>query len=230
VTHDDADTYPDPHDEELAARGRGIVAAAAAGTRAPLALRERIQADRARARRRSPRRLLVPAAGLVAAAAVAIVLVSGGGGGGGGVLAAAALAARGPALPAPAEDPANHALLASSVQGVAFPYWDDAFGWRAVGAREDTIDGRPAKTVFYDTAKRVRAAYTIVGGARIAPLSSARVRTRNGTRLWISEHEGRRIVTWERGGHTCVMSAPSRVPEDVLLALASWNASGSVRF
>jgi predicted ATPase len=230
VTHDDADTYPDPHDEELAARGRGIVAAAAAGTRAPLALRERIDADRARGRRRSPRRLPVLAAGLVAAAVLAIVLVSGGGGGGGGVLAAAALAARGPAQPAPAEDPANPALLASSMQGVAFPYWDDAFGWRAVGARHDTVDGRPAKTVFYDDAKRERAAYTIVGGTRIDPLSSARVRTRNGTKLWISEHEGRRIVTWERGGHTCVMSAPLRVPEDVLLALASWNASGGVRF
>ena len=226
----------DPLDDELAERGRALIAAAVAETMAPLALRERIEADRARAGRRGgagrSRGLLgklVPAGGLVAAAVVALVLVLGGSNAP-SVLATASLAARGPVLPAPAEDEANGTLLKTSMQGVPFPYWGGSFKWEAVGARDDKIEDRPAKTVFYDNPKGVRAAYTILGGDKIGAPSDARKQTSHGITLWITQDHGRRIVTWTRGGHTCVLSAPLAVPEQKLLELASWKGKGGVPF
>jgi hypothetical protein len=40
----------------------------------------------------------------------------------------------------------------------------------------------------------------------------------------------RRIVVWNRDGHTCVMSAPMSVPETRLLDLAAWDDGGNVPF
>ena len=37
-------------------------------------------------------------------------------------------------------------------------------------------------------------------------------------------------MTWTRGGHTCVLSAPLAVPEQKLLELASWKGKGGVPF
>ncbi len=226
----------DPLDDELAERGRALIAAAVAETMAPLALRERIEADRARAGQRGGARRsrgllgkLVPAGGLVAAAVVALVLVLGGSSAP-SVLATASLATRGPVLPAPAEDEAHGTLLKTSMQGVPFPYWGGSFKWEAVGARDDKIEDRPAKTVFYDNPKGVRAAYTILGGDKIDAPSGARKQISHGTTLWISQDHGRRIVTWTRAGHTCVLSAPLAVPEQKLLELASWKGKGGVPF
>jgi hypothetical protein len=202
-----------------------------AETTAPLALRERIEADRQRAPKSArPRRLraLLPAAGLVAAAVVAVVLLAGGGANAPSVLATASLATGGPVLPAPAEDEANGAVLKTSMGGVPFPYWGDSFKWEAVGARDDRIKDRSARTVFYDNPKGARAAYTILGGEKIDAPSGARKVIRNGTTLWITQDKGRRIVTWTRGGHTCVLSAPLAVPEQKLLQLASWKGKGNL--
>jgi hypothetical protein len=223
----------DPLDEELAERGRALIAATVAETNAPLALRERIEADRARAAKpaRSRRlRALLPAGGLVAAAIVAVVLVLGGDGGAPSVLATASLATGGPVLPAPAEDTSNDKVLKASMEGVPFPYWGGSFRWEAVGAREDKIEDRAAKTVFYDNPKGVRAAYTILGGDTIDAPSGSQEKTKNGVKLFITENEGRRIVTWTRNGHTCVLSAPLAVPEDKLLELAAWKGKGNVPF
>ena len=161
----------DPLDEELAERGRLLIAAAVAETTAPLALRERIEADTRRAgksgarpRSRGVMGWLLPAGGLVAAAAVVLALVLGGGAGAPSVLATAALATGGPVLPAPQEDSSNGAVLKASMGGVPFPYWGDSFQWEAVGARDDKIKDRSARTVFYDNPKGARAAYTILGG------------------------------------------------------------------
>jgi hypothetical protein len=220
----------DPADEQLAERGRALIAAAVAETRAPLALRERIEADRERAgpRRRRLRGLLIPAGGLVAAVAVAVVIMVGGGGAP-SVVATASLAARGPVLPAPAENEANEALLESSIDGVPFPYWGP-LKWESVGARDDKIEGRDAKTVYYANPAGVQAAYTILGGDAIDPPSDATKRTDNGVELYVVEDNGRRIVTWERDGHTCVLSAPVSVPEQKLLDLAAWQGGGNVPF
>ena len=230
----DPNTPLEPLDEALAERGRALIAAAVADTRAPLALRERVEADRQRiargsgARRRRVRGLLIPAGGLVAAAVVAVVLLVGGGGAP-SVVATAALAARGPVLPPPAEDKANKALLQTSMEGVPFPYWGQQ-KWETVGARDDTVEGRAARTVYYANPKGVRAAYTILGGDAIDPPSDARKRTDMGTELYVIEKDGRRIVTWERNRHTCVLSAPLAVPEQKLLDLAAWRAHGDVPF
>ena len=221
----------DPLDDELAERGRALIAAAVAETMAPLALRERIEADRRRAPKSArPRRLraLLPAAGLVAAAVVAVVLLAGGGANAPSVLATASLATGGPVLPAPAEDEANGAVLKTSMGGVPFPYWGDSFKWEAVGIRDDKIKDRSARTVFYDNPKGVRAAYTILGGEKIDAPSGARREIRNGTTLYITQDKGRWIVTWTRGGHTCVLSAPLAVPKQKLLQLASWKGKGKV--
>ena len=43
------------------------------------------------------------------------------------------------------------------------------------------------------------------------------------------EEDGRTVVTWERGGHTCVLSAEG-VPADELLELAGWKGKGAVPF
>ena len=232
----DQDIPVDPRDDELAERGRALIAAAVAETTAPLALRERIEADRARAgqnggarRARGRRGKRVPAGGRRAAAVVALVLVLGGSNAP-SVLATASLATRGPVLPAPAEDESNGAVLKASMDGVPFPYWGGSFKWDAVGARDDKIKDRSAKTVYYDNPDGVRAAYTIVGGDEIEPPSDARKHTGTGIPLWISQDHGRRIVTWYRAGHTCVLSAPLAVPEQKLLALASWKGKGSVPF
>ena len=224
---------PEPFDEELAERGRLLIASAVAETRAPLALRERIEADRGRAPRstRSRRgwRVFAPVAGVVAAVAIALVVLVGGSANP-SVLATAALATKGPVLPAPAEDQSNDSILKASVGDVPFPYWGDSFQWEAVGARKDNIDGRNAKTVFYENPKGAQAAYTILDGKKIDPPKGARVTTERGTKLWVTEHDGRRIVTWTRGGHTCVLSAPKAIPESKMLDAASWNAKGKLPF
>jgi hypothetical protein len=231
----DPNTPLEAIDEQLAERGRALIAAAVAETQAPLALRERIEADRERAvargagaRRRRLRGLLLPAGGLVAALVVAVVLVAGGGGAP-SVLATASLAARGPVLPPPAEDTANKALLKSSIEGVPFPYWGE-LKWESSGARDDKIEGRDARTVYYDNAKGVRAAYTILGGDAIDPPSDAAKRTDKGVQLYVVEDKGRRVVTWERNGHTCVLSAPLAISEQKLLDLAAWKGKGRVPF
>jgi hypothetical protein len=231
----DPNTPLEAADGQLAERGRALIAAAVAETQAPLALRERIEADRDRAvargegaRRRRLRGLLLPAGGLVAALVVAVVLVAGGGGAP-SVLATASLAARGPVLPPPAEDKANKALLKSSIEGVPFPYWGE-LKWESVGARDDEIEGRDARTVYYANAKGVRAAYTILGGDAVDPPSDAGKRSDKGVELYVVEEKGRRVVTWERNGHTCVLSAPLAVPEQKLLDLAAWQGNGKVPF
>lgn len=226
----------DPLDDELAERGRALIAAAVAETMAPLALRERIESDRARAGQKAGARRsrgllgkLLPAGGLLAAAVVALVLVLGGSNAP-SVLATASLATRGPVLPAPAEDESNGSVLKTSMDGVPFPYWGGSFRWEASGARDDKIEDRRAKTVFYDNPKGVRAAYTILGGDTIGAPSGARETTKNGVKLFVTQDHGRRIVTWTRDGHTCVLSAPTTAPEEKLLELAAWNGKGGVPF
>jgi hypothetical protein len=234
VTPPDPDISPlDPEEQRDAERGRMLVLAAARETSAPLALRERIEADRRRAAAGRPRRrwaLLVPLAGVAAAAAAAVVIV-GGGAEAPSVLATASLAGRGPALAAPAPDPHNPAVLRESLDGVKFPRWQRSFQWKTVGVRYDKVNDRNATTVFYENPKGARAAYTVLGGKHIGLPAQARRIVYSGTPLYTFRSHGRRIVVWERRGHTCVMSAPAAVPEDKLLSLASWKGDrGHVDF
>jgi hypothetical protein len=232
-----AGTGPPPSDDpnvdhELAERGRAMVAAAVAETSAPLALRERIERDRERARPAATRRRRLGLAGsfaAVAAAAIAALVISVGGSSSPGVLATVQLAGKGPALPAPRHDPANPALLQAKIQGLPFPDWYDKFEWRASGARTDTIEDRDATTVYYTRDGR-RLAYTILGGAAIEPPEDARTVQLRGKEFHVMTRGDQRIVVWDRAGHTCVMSAPAMVPQERLVELAAWDAGGGVPF
>jgi hypothetical protein len=200
----------DEHDDLLAAHGAALIAHAVASTSAPLTLRARLQAQglpaRTAADRRSPRwrPRLVPAVAAATAAAVAAValVLPGGSPGAPSISQAAALGTRPAQAPAriAAADPAT---VAVRVEGTAFPAWKTA-GWTPTGTRSDTLRGRPAKTVFYAAPDGTRVAYTIVGGKELTgtPEWGHAVRT---------EHrDGRWIVTWERDGKTCVLTAPDR--------------------
>ena len=222
----------DPLDEELAERGRALIAAAVAETMAPLALRERIEADRARAAKpaRSRRlRALLPAGGLVAAAVVAVVLVVGGGSGAPSVLATAALATGGPVLPAPAEDDVQRRGAQDVDGGRALPVLGRLVpvGGRRALATTRSRTARPRRSST--TTRRARARPTRSSAAtRSTPRRARTRRTKNGVKLFITTDDGRRIVTWTRNGHTCVLSAPLAVPEDKLLELAAWKGQGNV--
>jgi hypothetical protein len=41
--------------------------------------------------------------------------------------------------------------------------------------------------------------------------------------------DGRTVVTWERDGHTCVLSS-TEAPSAELLALADWRGKGAIPF
>jgi len=223
----------DPREDERAERGRELVAAAVGETYAPAALRERIQTQRERARPARRRRLLGLAGALAAAVAavvVALVVSLNGAGTAPTVPAVVQLAAGGPTLPAPARDPRNANILDTQIEGLPFPEWDADFRWPAVGERRDEIDGRNAVTVFYDSPRGARAAYTILGGDAIEPPEGARTVHANDTELWLLRRGDQRIVVWNRDGHTCVMSAPATVSEKRLVDLAAWDAGGDVPF
>ena len=206
--------------------------AAATETRAPAALRERIEADRRARPQRAPRWPLRPVyagatAAVLAVAALAIVLVSPAGTPGGPSLSqAAALAVRGSASAPPAPDSKDPAVkLGRNVEDVYFPNWS-RLHWRAVGQRSDRIDGRGASTVFYEWKGR-RIAYTIVSAPALSQ-PAASVTTLNGTELRTLNLDGREVVTWRRAGHTCVLSGVG-VPTGDLRQLAAWTAPGLER-
>jgi anti-sigma factor RsiW len=195
---------------------------------APYALRAMVEAMAARAAAetrhdrpaaRAPRRRLIPrpralafGGSAVALAAAAVVLFSGGASGP-SVAEAAQVALAPPRSPAPAAQP-DERWLAASVDGVAYPYWADANGWRAVGSRTDAVEGRAVRTVFYDDAQGRRIGYAIAAGG---PLSVA-----HGTsvgRFTVVRTNGAAVVTWLRDGHTCILAARG-VDASVLMKLA----------
>ncbi len=191
------------------------------------ALRGRISA--AASPRPARRRLVLrgAVAGALAAAALAVVLLIPSGNGGATVVETARLSER-PAGGAVGVDPANSRLLAANVEGVPFPNWRGEFGWRQAGTRSDDLDGRTARTVFYQHGGR-RIAYTIVSGDGIPAPDGARPETRNGVHFHFLADGGRRVVTWWRNGRTCVVSSAD-VGGHQLLALASWKGDGAVPF
>jgi hypothetical protein len=207
---------------------RAVYALRSVDERAPAGLRARLEPERPRRRRFS---FSVPlAGGLAAGAAFAIVLalVLPGGAGGPSVVEASELAARPAVAPAPRPVGGEPALLDASAEGLAFPNWAREFGWRATGRRVDEIDGRRAVTVFYEKEGR-RIGYTILSGDPIDPPGEASTTNREGVTLRGLASDGRVIVTWPRGGHTCVLSGTG-VDAETLLDLAAWKGKGAVDF
>jgi hypothetical protein len=171
----------------------------------------------------SPR--IAAVSGLAAAVAVALVLSLGGGASAPpSVRQAAALALLPSTAPAPARSRSGRAELAAAVDGVTFPYWEDALGWRSTGMRTDRVGGRPVTTVFYTNRRGGSVGYAIVGGLPAPALSGGRIALRGGVTYRLQRVGDAAVVTWLRDGHLCVVSG-SHVTQDTLLTLASWHAS-----
>src|SRR3954447_15839936 len=191
---------------------------------APHALRERIAAeqDRTLVRRMVVRRMKLTGvlAGCAAALGATIALVAPSHSGAPTALDAAVLGTRPAAASAPRVDPAHPHLLTVSEGGIPFPRWDEV-SWKPSGQRTDELGGRSTRTVFYDSSQGVRLGYTIVDGKPLDWPSGASVVTRNGIRVHVLHRAGRVIAVWRANGHTCVISAPTSVPDDRIVGLAS---------
>jgi anti-sigma factor RsiW len=199
-------------------------------TGAPARLRadvERRRAPRARTRRVAPRLRGVVVAGTAVVLAAALILPS--------VLAgpltvadAAAFADRPPSGPAPERVRDKPQLLKAKVEGVPFPNYAAKFGWKPIGTRHDSAHDRRTTTVYYRKGNRVMA-YSIVSGDELEWPSHARKSHRGGEVYRTFQTDGRTVVTWERGGHTCVLSATT-VSAAELEKLADWRGKGAIPF
>jgi len=135
------------------------------------------------------------------------------------VRAVAPVALRAPTAPAPTAI-AGSDLLAAKAGPIAFPTWTRA-GWRAIGARSDTIRGHDVRTVFYVDGAGRRIGYAIAD-AQLSVVGGRRV-TRSGAQLRVLAHGATVIVTWRRAGRTCILAGRG-VPVERLLTLASYAA------
>ena len=133
-----------------------------------------------------------------------------------------------PTQPAPGGVPGAPALLRAEVDNEPFPNYAAKFGWLPVGARQDDPSGGDATIVHYEKGGRT-VAYTTVSGDALDPPSDAPSTTRDGVEYRSFRDDGRTVVTWERDGHTCVLSAKAVRPAD-LLTLADWRGKGALAF
>jgi hypothetical protein len=219
-----------PELSELYARERHVVELlheARAADRAPASLRARIAAQRPKPATIRRRRISYGGglAAAIAAVLLAVILVlPGGTPGGPSVSQAAALALLGPTAAAPASDPnAPAARLNQEIEDVYFPNWSARFGWEAVGRRTDQLGHRMAVTVYY-ASRGKQVAYTIVAAPSL-PVPGAQKTTVHGVLFWTFSSGGRVIITWQRSGHTCVLSAKGVDPSE-LQRLAAWQEAG----
>jgi hypothetical protein len=205
------------------------ISSAVADSAAPHDLRLRVDAmatepPHARVRKR---RRWAPFLGMAgAAAAVAVALVIAGSGSGLTVDDAVAAAAR-PPVAAAMLDPTQPNLLRDAVDQVRFPNFANKFGWKVVGTRTDEIHGRKTRTVFYDKGGD-RIAYTIIAGDALDKPDGTSS-TIDGVDLRALQVGSRNVVTWQRLGHTCVLSSDT-VDTQTLLTLAAWKGQGAVKF
>ena len=82
--------------------------------------------------------------------------------------------------------------------------------------------------MYYASGLR-RVAYTIVSGNALHTPSGASSTTRSGVEFRSFRAGGRAVVTWQRRGHTCVLSGKAVRPAE-LLALADWRGKGAIPF
>ena len=221
-----------PELQELLDRQREALAATrpAASEPVPASLESTVR-DRVRgtdARRRRSR--LVPGfafgGAVAAAAAVILALVFAGGPSGPTVADAARLASQAPSGPPPPRLDGSKAELNARVDGVVFPDFTRMYGWRPVGVRHDQVDGRDAKVVYYEKGGE-RIGYVITAGSALPHPSGAKTVQRRGVPYDTLSVDGKPAVTWERLGHTCVLTGAS--PSE-LVKLASWRGGGTLRY
>jgi hypothetical protein len=199
-----------------------------ASERAPASLRAQVaRAAEAPPRRSRPFRVLAGTGVAAVAATVALVIVLVGGPAGSPTVAdASAFGARTPVSPVSKAADGSPTLGVPRVAGLRFPDWQDHFGWRPVGARKDRLDGRTTATVFYRHGRQL-IAYTIVDGRPLGVGSPSSTKLRDGVVLRALGVGPRRVVTWVRSGHTCVLSATT-TDTATLLKLASWYHGGAI--
>jgi hypothetical protein len=121
--------------------------------------------------------------------------------------------------PPPGRHPDRPSLLATTASGPAHPFWEEGPGWVATGERIDYLADRQAITVFYEREGQ-RVGYTIVEGPQLPPPVATTDEVVDGVRLRSFKVNGRFVVTWLRGGRTCILSGRG-VDVDVLLGLAA---------
>jgi anti-sigma factor RsiW len=205
---------------ELVERQRRTVAAtqALSSEEPPASLVATVDAlGSGRIKRRSSAPRLALAGGLAVVAAVVAAIVLTGGPGGPTVADAARLASKPPTGQAPAA--ISSTKLSAGVQGVAFPNFARWAGWQTQGVLQGKVDGRDATVVFYRKDGR-RIAYAIVAGSELRRPSGGQVTNRYGVDYQTLRLSGRLMVTWPRGGHTCVLIGDATRAE--LVRLASW--------
>jgi hypothetical protein len=164
------------------------------------------------------------AGGAIAAALLALALAFGLSGGSStlSVHDASALTLRPATSAPPGESRSDSRELAVAVEGVAFPYWGDRFGWRSTGSRTDHVAGRTVKTVFYANGRGRRIGYAIVSGSAPQQPSGGVVAWRDGKPYRQLTQNGVPVISWLRGGRLCVVSGHG-VDGATLLRLASWG-------
>jgi hypothetical protein len=213
----------------LAREGEELIAASVADVRAPQSLRDAIERDRERAaaRVRTPfwrRHHWGLAAAGSAAAALAVIAIATQTGGDhtgpalGNVYAAARLD---PTEGAPSPRGGDPPVLDARVGALVFPDWQQKFSWKAVGRRDDNLAGRPVTTVFYRNPNGARLGYAVVAGNPLGGHQAGRRITRKGKTYHVARGAQRTIITWIQQGHTCVIVAPSAVPQSRLVDLAA---------
>lgn len=218
-------------DEELALakKGEALISAAVAETHAPQSLREAIERDRERSQAapnapfwRRHRRVLAALATTTAVLAGVIVATQRGSEATEPSLAAVQAAAGFEATgPAPAPSGGDPPVLAVRVGPIPFPDWQEKFGWKAVGSREDQISGRTVKTVIYRNPEGARLGYSIVAGEPLGERPPGHEVTRSGDSYHVAHAGEHTLVTWTQQGHTCTIVASSTVPEARLVDLAA---------
>jgi hypothetical protein len=209
---------------------QGVAVDALRGTAdvgAPARLRARVERRGSPAARRRRPALIGGAIAAAAVTALALVVALPGAGGV-SAASAAALGQRPATQPAPGAAPGTPQLLRARVEDVPFPNYGAKFSWKPVGARKDGLSGRGATTVYYGSGLR-RVAYTIVSGGALHAPSGARSTTRGGVEFRTFQSGGRIVVTWQRRGHTCVLSGKAVRPAE-LLTLADWRGKGAIPF
>ena len=97
-----------------------------------------------------------------------------------------------------------------------------------MGSRVDGLHGRRAVTVHYRWRDQ-QLAYTIVSGSALKVPRAFTGAVSNGVDIQSVKLGGRRIITWQRAGHTCVITAQG-VPLATLTQLAAWKAGGAVKY
>lgn len=227
---------PDENDihlseEELARarEGEALIAAAVSDVRAPQSLREAVERERDRAatRTRPPfwrRHRLGLALASSAAVALAVVVIATQGGESSSepalanVSGVARLAAT---APAPRPVGGTPPELDANVGSLQFPDWQAKFGWRAVGRRDDTLDGRDVTTVIYRNDQGARMGYAVVSGDALTAAPPGRPVQHNGKTYHVAGVAGRTMVTWTQQGHTCVILASASVPRTRLVEIAA---------